>query len=259
MGLKKTGAVLWFRIGCVSLLGAWLVYSTLHRGPVVDGLTLDQWLAHSFYYEDGAYRGYASEDFNRAIQEMGTNAIPRLLSKLRTKELPGAPLIMNLVGAKSYSEPISNALGLNRAAIQRQRAVYGFKALGALGTNAIPALLELPWGFFMMEVFDGMGTAALPHLLEPIRTGRMEVKLRAMGALEAKIYDIKREEIVAIWSERLQDEDRSVRLYAARLIGNAKPARAQAALPALQIAAKDPIAEVAEAAQEAIGKLRQAP
>lgn len=237
------------------LLGGWLVFSSLQRGPVADGLTLDQWLAFSFSYEDGSYKSFMSEDFNRAIQKMGTNAIPRLMSKLTTKEMPGSRAIMKIVGAKSYSEPMAHLLGLDRAVIERQRAVNGFKALGPAGTNAIPALLELPWGFFSAEIFEAMGAAPLPFLKEAIATGRMEVKLRAMGALEGQAYDPKREEIVAIWAERLRDENPSVRLYAARLIGNAKPARAQAVIPALEMAAKGSD-EAATAAREALARLK---
>ena len=76
-----------------------------------------------------------------------------------------------------------------------------------------------------------------------------------MSALESPQFDFKREEIVAIWIERLADPSPSIRLHATRLLGNTRPIRAQAAIEPLQKLANDPDPEVALAVSNALSTL----
>jgi HEAT repeat protein len=95
-----------------------------------------------------------------------------------------------------------------------------------------------------MQAFAAMGTSSLPYLREAARTGPDQIKSDAISALESSEFDFKREEIVAIWIERLDDPSPSIRLHAARLLGKAKPIRAQAAIQPLQNHLNDPDPEV---------------
>jgi hypothetical protein len=233
------------------LAGGWLAISHARKGPVVDGLTLDQWLNFAAYFEDGRYESVDSAEFRNAVRQFGTNAIPRLISRLYTRELPGIQMAYQVLGKDLFLR-----LGFGRSMIERERALLGFSALGSLATNAIPELLQPPRnGRFTARVFDSIGTSAFPHLVEQIRTGDSQVKSYAMSALEVRAFDFQRDEVVAVWMECLTDSSPSIRLYAARLIGNTRPMRAQKAIPALQAAINDRDAEVVAEAKAALTKL----
>ena len=125
-------------------------------------------------------------------------------------------------------------------------------ALGSLATNAIPQILAMAPNYHTRGALSAMGTASLPTLRDAAAHGSDQVKVHAMSALESPQFDFRREEIVAIWIERLADPSPSIRLYAARLLGNTRPIRAQAAIEPLQKLNSDPDPEVALAVKTAL-------
>ena len=242
-----------------TLTAGWILISRWNAGPVVDGLTLDQWLATSFDYEDGRYQGGTTEEFNRALHKFGTNAIPHLLAKLQTRQFPGTQHILNWLGSSPNRLALAHQLRLDYSILQRQRAVHGFYALGSLATNAIPQILQMPPSYHTMGALSAMGNAALPALRDATTYGPDQVKSTAMSALESPQFEFKKEEVVAIWIERLADPSPSIRLHAARLIGNSKPIRTQAAIKPLEKIINDPDPEVAAAVQTALSKIKTTP
>jgi hypothetical protein len=233
------------------LVAGWLVMSRARKGPVVDGLTLDQWLDTSASVEDGQYQSVDSSEFRSAVRQFGTNAIPRLIRRFYARELPGMQTTYRVLGKNLFFR-----LGFGRCFLERERALLGFSALGSLATNAIPELLRPPRGcHFTSRVFDSIGTSAFPYLVEQIRTGDLQVMSYAMSALEVRAFDFQREEVVAVWTECLTNSSPSIRLHAARLIGNTRAVRAQKAVPALQAAISDRDPEVVAGAKAALAKL----
>ena len=247
------------RVAVIAGLCVWIWAWRSGQGPVVDGLTLDQWLELSFQYEDGAYQNNGGQEFNRAIANLGTNAIPHLIKRLRTRDVPWSPLARRVLGTK-ITPAVASTLRLNRGWVERRRAVNGFRALGSVAIDAIPDLLaSYPRApFEVCEVFDSMGSSTLPQLEQHIRNGEVETKIAAMSALSTRAFDYKREETVAIWVECLTNEAPRIRRFAATLLGNTRPIRAQAAIPRLQAAVHDSDQEVALAAQGALKKLQPA-
>jgi len=239
------------------LCAGWILYSRWAAGPTIDGLTLDQWLETSFDFEDGRDTGGTTTEFNSALQEFGTNAIPHLVAKLRTREFPVTKRLLAWIGPRPNGVAFAHTLRLDYSILQRQRAVHGFMALGSLATNAIPEILAMPPTYQTMGAVAGIGPAGLPALRHIAAYGTDHLKSNAMSALESSQYDFKREEIVAIWIERLTDPSPSIRLHAARLIGKTRPIRAQSAISPLQKLINDPDPEVAAAAKVALGNLQQ--
>jgi hypothetical protein len=237
------------------LTAGWILFSRWNAGPAVDGLTLDQWLESSFDFEDGVYSGRITVEFNAALQKLGTNAIPHLLAKLQTREFPLTLRLRQWIGATRDQQTLAHKLRLNYSILQRQRAVHGFMALGSLATNAIPQILSMPPNYHTRGALAGIGPAGLPILRDAAAHGSDQIKSHAMSALESRQFDFKREEIVAIWIERLADPSPSIRLHAARLLGNTRPIRAQAAIEPLQKLANDPNPDVALAVKGALGNL----
>jgi hypothetical protein len=82
------------------LAAGWILFSRWTAGPAIDGLTLDQWLSTSFDFEDGRYRGGTTTEFNSALRKFGTNAIPHLLAKLRTRENPVTARLLQWIGPR---------------------------------------------------------------------------------------------------------------------------------------------------------------
>lgn len=222
---------------------------------MVDGLTLDQWLATSFDHEDGTFRSTITPEFNHALQKFGTNALPRLLSRLQTRRLPGERVIAKWAAATPNPQAFATAVGLNRWYIEGQRGINGLQALGSLATNAIPEILAMEPSLFTMRALADMGYSAIPILHDATRNGSDQIKSHAMSAFESSDFDFSREKIVEIWVERLTDPSPSIRLHAARLLGKTKPVRAQAAIEPLRKLANDPNPEVAAAASNALSTL----
>lgn len=223
---------------------------------MVDGLTLDQWLATTFTFENRIAHESITPEFNHALQKLGTNALPHLLSKLQIRRLPRERMIAKWIAATPNPQGVANLVGLNRWYIEGQRAVYGFRALGSLATNSLPEILAMPPTGFTMHAIAAMGNAALPILHAATQNGPDQVKSNAMSALESSEYDFKREQIVEIWIECLADPSPSIRLHAIRLLSQAKPIRAQAAIKPLEDLSNEPDPEVASAATSALVALQ---
>lgn len=113
----------------------------------------------------------------------------------------------------------------------------------------------MPPSYFTMQAIAALGASSLPTLGDLCRNSPDQIKSHAMSALKSTEFDFKREEIVEIWIGRLDDPSPSIRLHAARLLGKARPIRAQAAIQPLQNHLSDADPEVAAAIKSALSNL----
>ena len=213
------------------------------------GLSLSAWLESTYDYADGTYVRSVTPEFERAMQEMGTNAIPHLLEMLEGTERP--LVVRGLMGT-----PVGAFL-VRHWMLSRERVMNGFTGLGVLVTNAIPGLLEqcVPPHRSGLVVFDKLGPFMMPHIEQEMWKGDSRMTQAGMYALSVGAYDYRREEVVQVWTECLTNAEPSTRLLAAQLIGSTTPVRAQNAIPALRTAVNDPNPEVAAMAGRALGRL----
>lgn len=112
------------------------------REPVYQGKTLTTWLEEyraadnpfPITEEKTATMGRAGN----AIRHIGTNAVPFLVEKARAKDSPLKRLITIVVRNQSLIR-----IHFRTDKEKRQMAVFGFYALGPLGKDAVPALIDL--------------------------------------------------------------------------------------------------------------------
>jgi hypothetical protein len=232
-----------------------------HHGPISHGKYLSEWLEEAFYTDERGFVGGAGNEFKAALQEIGTNAIPELMRRVRAHDNLRRPnslakIILRVPG-KKLEHSLQIHLGIFEGYLDQRRAIYGFRALGVLATNAIPLLVEVSDSTSAaVETLGAIGPVAFPALRHYAREGSKPAKLNAMMALAQPSFDFKRDETVDVWIDCLTDPDPYIRTTAAMLIGSASPIRAQQAIPHLKQAANDSDTNVAAAAKSAIGKIR---
>ena len=132
-------------------------------------------------------------------------------------------------------------------------------ALLAIGEPAVPALLKHLadddvkfCAVLALSIMGPVAHEAAPALIE-ILTDKKNKRLQAVAA--GALGNLLAEEAVPALRNSLRDEDRFVRLEAARALGRiGSPAKS--AIPALVGALKDPEADVREAAAEALKKIQ---
>lgn len=245
----------------VLALAGW-IYSR-DTSPEVDGRRVNEWLASTFYFKDKVFLNVRTAEFDRAMEKAGTNALPMILEKIRTRDFPHHGPTWTLLKRLGMDNPSSSLLHwllLDRAYIAHERGYNGMRAIGAAATNAIPDLIRLGERepLVALKALSCIGPEKLTLLRQYALNGSVESRRRAMHALETRSLDSRLEEVVDVWIECLKDESRVIRHRAAVLLKNATPARAQAAVPALKIASSDVDANVAAAAKIALEKLAPA-
>ena len=164
LGRTSTGTVSRLRTRTANARGLAVVIALAmwgtgcQREPVYQGKSLSYWLDQ---LED---RPYASEPME-AVRQVGTNAIPVLMSRLQTK----APLSSRLAESFSHRWKWAAAAresqrGRQAAARRRFSAVVGFEALGDSAEGSVPALLKL----LRSEKLASDSIAAIVHSLGAI-------------------------------------------------------------------------------------------
>jgi HEAT repeat protein len=128
-------------------LGIWFVtvsgvvfWQFLGRSePLYDRKPLTAWLQKEpEFFEEAEEKGSDGWRAVIAIRHIGQDAVPYLVEMARVKDSPLKKLI---ISAFPFEQPIS---GIIRPAKEtRQMAVFGFYALGPMGKDAVPALIEL--------------------------------------------------------------------------------------------------------------------
>ncbi len=123
----------------VALVGV-IVWQVLReREPVYQGKRLSVWLER---YDEGSYIAVTQhlwkKEADEAVCQMGTNAIPVLLRRLRAKDSPFRIWVVS-VAQKQHVIKIK----YTPARIRHREALDGMTALGADARRAaVPALLE---------------------------------------------------------------------------------------------------------------------
>jgi HEAT repeat protein len=136
--MKMAGLQKKFRIGLVLVLAlaviGLLFYALRTNEPSFQGRALSQWLSDI----ENAKGDREAESGMNAVRQIGTNAIPYLLSMMRAEDSKLKETAITLVARLHiYKIRIANASG------KHVRAWIGFQALGPQATSAIPELKAL--------------------------------------------------------------------------------------------------------------------
>jgi HEAT repeat protein len=191
----------------------------------------------------------------QAIRQLGTNAIPLLLRKLRAKASPFKDKLYALAQKqhviKVYHTP---------ATYQHWQGAAGLCVLKADGKSAVPALIELYSQadagfsalFSLSDSFASIGPeakAAVPALVH--RLGHTNVLVRYYAAIALGQIHSEPQLVVPALISCLSDQDNTVRFGAATALSKFGP-DAKAALPALTQLLADSKAGMWESAKDAI-------
>jgi HEAT repeat protein len=192
----------------VSAVSLW---SLLQREPSHDGRSLSQWLED---FDFGA--AHRCAEAAEAMDEIGTNAIPRLLSLMNARDTP----LDRAMEEITESHP-SVVLDWDTAFDAHWRALRGFEALGARAATAIPALEgRLNDGDnpqFIAFALAHIGIESLPALQRAATNHNHRVRSSAVAALGA-LGPEARPALGALVAS-LSDANASVRRCAAVALG----------------------------------------
>ncbi|MDB6065656.1 MAG: putative lyase [Pedosphaera sp.] len=137
--MRKRGVILLAML-IVAVVGGigWLVLRP--REPVYEGKTLSEWLDGDVRSPSPSSWMIAAKQSKNAVVQMGTNAIPWLLLRLRAKD--SSPLMDKLV-ALAQKLHLYKVKARLPARIRRAQGENGFLALGAEGKSAVPELIVM--------------------------------------------------------------------------------------------------------------------
>ncbi len=120
-----------------ALLGALFVASWPPSQPVYEGRSLDAWLNEYDSTVLFAGGGATEEHANRAIRQIGTNAIPFLLDMLRRRDSGAKLTLIRFLHRHGVGIKFTLASDYNI------KAEHGFEVLGAEARAAVPALIAI--------------------------------------------------------------------------------------------------------------------
>jgi hypothetical protein len=179
-----------------------------------------------------------------AIRHIGTNALPTLITMLRSKDSkPREKLFV-----WSTKQPISQ-LHLQGASERRWRANEGFKVLGEKAEPAIPTLIEMlkdrdevevP---ITMDALGAIGPKAFLPLINALTSQDYRVRIGALFALEEFAPQVPPAMVVPALLGSLTDTNARARSLAVFTLGKYGTA-ANAAIPGLLKTLNDPNAHV---------------
>ena len=185
------------------------------------------------------------------IREMGTNAVPFLVRELRVRDSRLKIRMLKLIPKALLGRMPDSVL----AHVRRQRAVAGFRALGPLGSPALPELSALlndkEITSYAARAMVRMGGDAVPVLMSALTNQEPVVRVAAAEGL----YWLKSDAAPAVPALllALKDGNASVRTDAAMALGNIRQ-NAEAVVPALLELLKDSSSSVRSQAVSALGK-----
>lgn len=205
----------------VALAGviAWEVLCLREPNPIIDGKPLTSWLEGE---SDGA---------SRALDKVGTNAIPTLLWMLRQRDSSFNCKVMALVQKQHFIRIHSiPAEQINHA------AYLAFRKLGARAEAAVPAPIEIyelkPSPFSQQATARSLGSIgpaakrAIPLLIRGLADTNALLRIDTLLALAD--FHAEPELIVPALTNALNDADGGVRTFAFDALwtvgGEAKPA-----------------------------------
>jgi len=222
------------------------LYTLMQGEPGHDGRTLGDWLDD---FDNGASRTY--ERATAAVDQMGTNTLPELLSLLTSRDSAFDRAMSDMAESQSAMN-----LDWETAFDRHWKALRGFQALG---DNASPAIPELAARLeraenpeFISFALASIGIESLPSLQRCATNANSLVRRSSTAALG--LLGISAEEAVPTLIERLRDVNASVRQTAANALGQIGK-QASKAIPALKTATEDSDFRVAQAAFAALSAI----
>jgi HEAT repeat protein len=183
------------------------IESQFSDDPSFEGKSLGEWL--KTHDTEGAF----SENAKRAIQQMGTSAIPALLKRI------------------NYVQP---PFGL-RAPEVNLDAVRGFITLGEQTATVLPQLGTLmdstnqDTALYAMLATLGTGSNAMPYLIKGLTNPFPEVRNEAANTLTEGVGDKfpeQRKQAITLFIKLLSDPDEDVRLNATNQLKQIDPTAA---------------------------------
>jgi HEAT repeat protein len=197
--------------------------------PVFQGKTASYWVDHID----------TSDEAEKALRQIGTNAIPMLLAKLQAKDSKFKTWLIALADKQDFME-----INFKTAEDEYRLAVKGFGILGENATSAVPALIEMydrnpTVNERIAMVVGNIGPsakAAIPSLMRRAASTNNDVRDSAVFAL-GQIHSAP-ESVVPMLIKALGDPFQQVRSDAVRGLA-AFGTNSKAAIPILLDLASD--------------------
>jgi hypothetical protein len=115
----------------------WLILNDSPQEPVYRGRSLSEWLEGC---DKSHWVGTEWRDSTEAVRQIGTNAIPTLLRKLRQKD---SAFTLKVISAVERQRFVHIRIRHVSAAAQNHKAAVGFEALGPSAQIEVPALIKI--------------------------------------------------------------------------------------------------------------------
>ena len=246
----------------VALMGglAWLVFR--NQEPVYQGKPLSYWLAGftaQITYGRLSTNGSTTptrDQANEAVRQIGTNGIPTLLRMLRQHDSDFGLKLVKLAQKQRLIQ-----INFVPATRRNSEAALAFGVLGAAGSNAVPALIQI----YEERISDAsqMSTAwslgwigptaaaAVPALVRTASNTNANAYVRGFAAEALGYIHAEPESVVPTLIISLKDSEPFVREHAAEALGSFGT-DAKAAIPALVGSMNDPNPAVRMSAESAL-------
>ena len=248
--MKRRVAITLLSIAALGVV-VWIFLSARESEPVYQGKPLRYWLT---LYTHGYSPSNPGDQADRAVREIGTNAIPTLLEMLQEKDSPLKLKWRALLEKQDFIQPPQ------RASSRNYQAGMAFRTLGAIGSNAVPALAQIYRRKISFDSQDGAlmalggnGPAALPVaapvLLDAVTNSDNALRLRAVTTI-GEVHG-QPEVFVPALIHALKDSNGVVMIYAVRALIAYGP-DAKPAVPAVAAFLNDPGSSVHREAANAL-------
>jgi hypothetical protein len=228
--------------------------------PSFQGKTLSYWLdQYRFNLTSGEEKEARAlrEDAQRAVHQIGTNAIPHLLIMLRERDSAFKAKLFGLVQKQRLIR-----IHYKPAWVLNGEAALGFEMLSSDAKDAVPALVDIFEEHrssysreAVLGALAGIGPAAsnaIPFLLRGITDANASVRVRIVNALCHIRPPITT--VLPALIDCLADSNKAVRAFAANCLGEYGP-EARQAIPRLVQLLEDPEKSVRSSAAQALKKI----
>ena len=210
----------------VLAVAGWFTFHS--HEPEFEGEPLQVWLAKLYAGNDGQFPDPDAEA-TLAVRSIGTNAIPRLLEYLSASDPPVKREFARWVEKQDVID-----FKFRWAEEDHGYAVAGFRALGELGTPAIPTLVTLMndtnAGGAAVECLGMIGPSSARELRAGLTHTNADIRRACVWNLG--VLGTNASLVVPALIARLQDSDSTVAMLAAMTLGQLRLAPSQV-VPAL--------------------------